>query len=102
MASIHLPWFLDGKVTSNFRNRPYIDGSFLASSRDYPPLTVSKTTFVVDFKRDPVYRSKSLLNAVQALSPDGIYHMIEDGKTYAALLEEQDGLERFPKFETAK
>ena len=102
MASIHLPWFLDGKITSNFRDRPYIDGSFLASARDYHPLSLPSKTFVVDFKRDPAYKAKNYLQAVEALSPDGIYQMIEDGKRYAAQLEEQGGLERFPKLETVK
>jgi hypothetical protein len=97
MASVHLPWFLDGKLTSSFRDRHYIDGSFLASQRDYHSRRKSSSTLVFDYKEDPFHRSRSLIDAVEALSPKGIHELLEDGKRFAKLLEEQGKLELLSK-----
>ena len=37
MASVHLPWFLDGNLTTEFRNKAHIDGSFLSKDYHYVP-----------------------------------------------------------------
>jgi len=98
MASVHIPWFLDGKLTRNFRNRPHIDGSFLSRSQDYmhwqsatnmvsfepPPI------FVLNHSQDPMYQSAGLFRFIEALSPSGIYGMLDDGKRYAKFLEENN------------
>lgn len=104
MASVHLPWFLDGKLTSEFRNKMYIDGSFLASERDYSsgdPCTTTKT-LVLDYNRDPAYASANLFDFVTAFSPDTIWNILEDGKRYAKYLEERGELEGLPIASKAK
>ena len=37
LSSTTQPWFLDGNLTSNYRGKPHIDGSFLAQPSDYLP-----------------------------------------------------------------
>ena len=88
MASVHLPLFLDGKWTSNFRAAPHMDGYFLSGARDYASDDNSKM-LLLGYMFDAKYKEKSLLNAVEALSPDGIYQLLEDGKQYAKQMEEQ-------------
>jgi hypothetical protein len=96
-ASVHLPWFLDSKLTSNFRDRPYIDGSFLAQSNDYVTPKQSSNVLVLDYNQDPLYQSTSFLSFIEAVNPDGIYKLLEDGKRYASGLEERGMLSMLPK-----
>lgn len=102
MASVHLPWFLDGKLTSNFRNRPHIDGSFLSKDVDYIPdydeeNSMQADTIILDWSKDPAMSSKGGIDIVEALSPDGIYGLIERGKLYGTIMEEQGAFESLPK-----
>lgn len=108
MASVHLPWFLDGQLTSSFRNLSYIDGSFLASSKDYHPSPLllpqqkqksSSNILLLGHSQDPRYQTMSMFSFVEAASPDGIYKMLEDGKRYAKSLEEQGKLDFLRKQE---
>lgn len=113
MASVHLPYFLDSKLTSSFRGRPFIDGSFLAKLEDYhggivrppgskfaaeamqqqeqssSPSSLSSSVLILDFKDDPTYRNQGVLDFVAAVKPSGIYQFIEEGKRYAKEREEQ-------------
>jgi len=116
MASVHLPWFLDGKPVTTFRNRPCIDGSFLANQRHYDLRPVPSQTqpphqqtqqnrsphsqpviIKFDYEEDPAYRDRGLLEFVDAVSPDGIWKMIRDGKRFAQYLEDQGRFEAIPK-----
>lgn len=94
MASIHLPWFLDGKLTSNFRGRPHIDGSFLSKEGDYSPdfkrcSDSPVNTIYLDWSIDPKMSSKGGMEIVEALSPNGIYSLMERGKRYGKVMEDQ-------------
>lgn len=94
MASIHLPWFLDGKLTAKFRNQPHIDGSFLTTLKDYENCpTMADRTVSIAYWRDPAYQSKWLGDIAKTISPDGIYDMLEDGKTFAKQMEEEGEFE---------
>jgi hypothetical protein len=97
MASIHLPWFLDGKLTTQFRDKPCIDGSFLSKDQDYLPERNGSNVLVLDYNQDPRYESTKLLDFVTALSPDSIFQLLEDGKRYACQLEEQGKFVSLPK-----
>ena len=104
MASIHIPWFLDNRLTRDFRNRPHIDGSFLARDDDYHPNfpktaadQMSSDILVLKHNFDPNYESVGLLDFVDAMTPDGIWGLLEDGKRYAKFLEEAGRLESLPK-----
>lgn len=100
MASVHLPWFLDGELTSNFRDHPCIDGSFLSKQQDYLPERNTSSVLILDYNRDPAYESTKMLDFVQAISPDLIWKMFEDGKKYAKQLDEQGLLVSLPKVQT--
>jgi Patatin-like phospholipase len=97
MASIHLPWFLDSKMTATFRGQSVIDGSFLATAEDYAHHhdragrveESSNNNIVMDFKMDPLYRDQNLLSFIETVDPSKIRQMLEDGKCYAQRLEEQ-------------
>jgi hypothetical protein len=100
MASVHLPWFLDGELTSNFRDHPCIDGSFLSKGQDYLPEQKASSVLILDYNRDPTYESTKMLDFVTALSPDTIWKMFEDGKKYARQMDEQGLLVSLPKVQT--
>ena len=100
MASVHLPLFLDGEWISTFRGTPCIDGSFLSSPCDYEPTDKNRDTIRLSHRLDEKYGSQSLLTFVKAISTDGIYEMIEDGKKYAKRMEEQGKLSAFPLLST--
>jgi hypothetical protein len=97
MASVHLPWFLDGELTSNFRDRPCIDGSFLSTGEDYLPERKTSSVLTLDYTQDPLYESTKILDFVTAISPDFIWKMLEDGKKYARQMEEQGLFASLPK-----
>lgn len=98
MASVHLPWFLDGKLTSDFRGKPHIDGSFLSKEDDYRPEDDSIVDVIVlNWGDDPEMSSKGGFDIVEALSPEGIYGLLEQGKQYGKVLEDRgvfDSLEK--------
>jgi predicted acylesterase/phospholipase RssA len=96
MASVHLPWFLDSKLTQTFRDRPYIDGSFLSRTRDYEKESAN-TTLVVDYNHAVEYQNQGLLSFVDLVSAEGIYKMLEDGKQHAKSMEEQGMFEKLQK-----
>lgn len=97
MASVHLPWFLNGKLARKFRNRRHIDGSFLSKPSDYRSSKKHVREIIVHHSRDPKYKDRGMFDFVDALSPDGIYGMLEDGKRYAKSLNEAGLLEGIPK-----
>lgn len=97
MASVHLPWFLDGRLATNFRQQAVIDGSFFTNEKDYVATSTIKRKIILNHKLDPVYGEKNLLHAVEALSPDGIWAMMEDGRRFAKFQEEQGVFHTFPK-----
>lgn len=97
MASVHLPWFLDGKLTSDFRTSPHIDGSFLSKPSDYEPEDQQRKTLFLDWKRDPVVSKKGGFDVVEALSPDGIYGLLEQGKIHAKLMENNGDFQNLKK-----
>jgi hypothetical protein len=92
MASVHLPWFLDGRLTCDFRGNPHIDGSFLAQPGDFLPSNRNAnddSVLVLDWHEDPVLGSKGGFDIVEALSPGGIYSLLEYGRTHAKRMEEE-------------
>ncbi|GAX09383.1 hypothetical protein FisN_6Lh243 [Fistulifera solaris] len=97
MASVHLPWFLNGKLTRKFRNRRHIDGSFLSKSSDYRSHQEDVREIIVHHSLDPKYQKRRMFDFVDALSPSGIYDMLEDGKSYAKSLLEAGLLDGIPK-----
>jgi hypothetical protein len=99
MASVHLPWFLNGEVTTRFRDHDCIDGSFLAQEHHYAPPKHASSLIVLDYNKDPRYQGRGLLHFVEAISSDSIWNMLEDGKRYAKFLEENGELEVLGRIE---
>lgn len=102
MASIHLPWFLDGQWTADFRGRPHIDGSFLSQESDYSPDheggdAARSNTIVLDWSQDPALSAKGGLDIVEALSPEGIYGLLEQGKRYGQVMEDRGTFDRLKR-----
>jgi len=102
MASVHLPFFLNGKFSTTFRSKRYIDGSVFAKKHHFfgkdkterKDFTLSyhnnsNNIIAVDWKRDPIMRKKSWGEFVELLSKDGIWDMVEQGKLYAKIMEER-------------
>ena len=93
MASVHIPLFLDGKWTTLYRNEAHIDGSFLASLSDYHPMASlplkagRKNVLVLDWQQDPVFEDRKFGDFVKALSPEGIWDLMEQGRKHAAIME---------------
>ena len=84
MASVHIPLFLNGKITTDFRNAPHIDGSFLTKPEDYH---IGDKSLILDWQTDPYLRDRNLGDAVKALSEDGIWDLVERGRKYAVQME---------------
>ena len=93
MASVHIPLFLDGKWTTLYRDEAHIDGSFLATLSDYHPMAAlslkdeGKNVLVLDWQKDPFFDNRKLGDFVKALSPEGIWDLLEQGRKYAASME---------------
>jgi len=90
MASVHLPWFLDGCWTRKVEGRPFIDGSFRTN------LAAESKGHVIGHKKDPLYADRTLSDIVETVSPDAIWKMLDDGKSYARKLHQQGRLPGCP------
>jgi hypothetical protein len=93
---------LDGKLTSDFRGDAHIDGSFLSKWEDYVlPSSIGgdSPALFVDWKNDPMMASKGGVDIVEALSPDGIWGLLQRGKYYASKMEEDGHFEGLPRIQ---
>ncbi|KAL7506474.1 hypothetical protein ACHAXN_009088 [Cyclotella atomus] len=89
MASVHLPWFLNGNFAYNFRGSPCIDGSFLARPSDYfdkQYTQENQAKLILDFKRDPVMKSRAA-DFVKVVSKQAIWDILEQGKKHAKVMD---------------
>ncbi len=84
------PWFLDGKLTSNFRGKPHIDGSFLARPSDYFDHSPNKRPppILIDFKRDPLMKERAI-ELIKVVSKQTIWDVLERGKAYGKIMDAQ-------------
>ncbi len=101
MASVHIPLFLDGKLTTDFRSRSVIDGSFRAKPEDYHRLLKnddrgqnlklgnSDNAIFFDWTKDPILSDRTLSDAVSVISKEGIWDLLERGRSYAAMMEKR-------------
>lgn len=97
MASVHLPWFLDGNLTSNFRGKPHIDGSFLSEPSDYFAQEYSEQPkLILDFKRDPVMKDRAS-EFIKVVSKQTIWDILEQGKKHARVMEQKGEFDIFPR-----
>mmetsp|Transcript_27107 Transcript_27107/g.41019 ORF Transcript_27107/g.41019 Transcript_27107/m.41019 type:complete len:100 (-) Transcript_27107:308-607(-) len=93
MASVHLPWFLDGKLTTSFRNAPHIDGSFFASAENFGVDPRVDTVLMPDYTKDPALGESAFMDFLKTVSPDAIYELVEKGKNYGKLMNKEGKLD---------
>lgn len=100
MASVHIPLFLNGKVVTDFRSKPHIDGSFIAKPEDFHSSmnqegksrcnSGEKVNLIsLDWKKDPALRDRKLGDAVNALSKEGIWDLLEQGRSHAVKMDKR-------------
>lgn len=88
------PWFLDGKLTSKYRGKPHIDGSFLAQPSDYfcertySPSEQQPNRLILDFKRDPIMKDRAT-EFIKLVSAQGIWDILEQGKKHAKIMDQR-------------
>ncbi len=93
------PWFLDGKLASNFRGTSYIDGSFLAKPSDYfdeKPYYSKGPNLILDFKRDPVMKDRAL-EFIKIVSKQTIWDILEQGKRHAIIMDREGCFSILPR-----
>jgi len=93
MASVHLPWFLDGKLTTSFLNAPHIDGSFFASAENFGVDPRVDTVLMPDYTKDPALGESAFMDFLKTVSPDAIYELVEKGKNYGKLMNKEGKLD---------
>lgn len=87
MASVHIPFFLNGKPVTPFRSKIFIDGSFLAEMSDFRG--DSNDAAVLEWSNDPFLKDRSFGDAVTALSEEGIWELLERGRKGAIEMEKR-------------
>lgn len=96
MASLHLPLFSDGRLVSTYRNKPHIDGSFLSRPMNYFPEAHGDSLIVLDFQNDPLF-AKRKKGFVKLTSEEGILSLVDRGKEYVEIMNEQGAFDRLPR-----
>lgn len=85
-------------MTSNFKGKPHIDGSFRSVPGDYfEGEERNETSLLFNWKEDQRMASKGGLDIVETLSPDGIWGLIRKGKSFAQSLESEGKFEVIPR-----
>ena len=98
MASVHIPWFLNGDWTRTLRGQAVIDGSFLAKPSDYfDNVENADKTLILDFKRDPLMRERSTEFVKVRKGKQFIWDILEQGRRHAAKVMDRDGEFNFMK-----
>ena len=80
--------FLNGRFATNYRQRLYIDGSFLAFKRDYH-LPLRKNTIWLDWKKDPSLANKGLVDFIKTVPKDFILELFCMGIKYAEYMDQR-------------
>eukprot|EP01063_Lacrimia_lanifica_P040616 TRINITY_DN9283_c0_g1_i2.p4 TRINITY_DN9283_c0_g1~~TRINITY_DN9283_c0_g1_i2.p4 ORF type:complete len:105 (+),score=22.73 TRINITY_DN9283_c0_g1_i2:380-694(+) len=89
MASIHLPWFLDGSFARSFRGVACVDGDWLARPSHYVP-TPDAAAVRLEYSLDPTLRRRDV---VRALPEDGVWALMEAGRRHARAMQAEGGFE---------
>ena len=98
LASIYLPFFSDGGLWHNIRDKPYIDGNFLSTGKHYRPIGAKRrNTIVLNWQKDPAFADKGEEDLVKTITPQAVWDIVEQGKQYAKMLEERGRFQNIPK-----
>jgi len=80
--------FLNGRFATNYRERLYIDGSFLAFEKDYHiPTQTNRIWF--NWKKDPYLVNKGLADFIKTVPKDFIWNLFMMGSQYAKYMDQQ-------------
>lgn len=71
-----------------FRESPHIDGSFLATEKDYMPDEAPSSVIVLNWSSDPAMEGKAL-EFVSVISKESIWALLEQGKAFAQVMEQR-------------
>jgi len=98
MASVHIPWFLDGRLwTTDFRKSPSIDGSFWSSVEDFDNVNDSNYVYP-DYTKDPVImENRAFFDFITTLGPQSVYELLQKGEEYGKVMDERGDFDCFPK-----
>ena len=84
-------------MTSNFRGKPHIDGSFLTKRSDYfSEEFVDRPKLVLDFKRDPVMKDRAT-EFIKVVSKQAIWDILEQGKKHAKVMDQNGEFDLLPR-----
>jgi hypothetical protein len=81
-------------------NKPYIDGNFLSTGKHYRPTNAKRSnTIFIHWQKDPVLSCnyKGEQDLVATLTPDAVWDLVNQGKKYAATMEEKGQFKNVPK-----
>lgn len=89
MASVHIPLFMNGKVTTTYKEEKYMDGSFWSMVANikgpWPVDQIDKRRDVlhIDYNHDKDFISENGSTAItKAISPDDVHEMMKRGYEY--------------------
>ncbi len=99
---------MDGRWTRKYHGRRYIDGSFLSKKRHYLPIHLPQDDDLSDLVPTPISldywnpflaakREHGKFDFVKALSPKGIWSLLEQGMKDAKVMEEQGNFSSLSK-----
>lgn len=90
---------MDGNLTSNYRGKPHIDGSFLAQPTDYLPASSlpqqqsqhsKNKPLILDYNSDPAMEGRAS-EFIKVVSKQAIWDILEQGKRFAKVMDEENG-----------
>ena len=100
------PWFLDGNLTSNYRGKPHIDGSFLSQPSDYLPSSSylqqqqkeqqRNKPLILDYNSDLAMEGRAS-EFIKVVSKQAIWDILEQGERYAKVMEESGDFDILPR-----
>lgn len=99
MATVHIPWFMDGNWTTTFRGRKYIDGALFSRKKHYLPDNKGADVIVLNHFKDPHYKGFGLLDTIKVMTPQAVWDMMEHGKAHARRMEAEGRFVNIPKIE---
>jgi hypothetical protein len=62
-----------------------------------PTLTINTNTLILDWKDDPEMKERGGLDIIEALSPDGIYDLMERGRKFGRRMEKEGAFDTIPR-----
>lgn len=98
------PWFLNGKMTWNYRFNHYIDGSIRSKTNDYfpnndPDRADQGYSHVIwlDWRNDPIMKRQIRNIITLTSSVDGLWLMVDHGRRFAERMDQRGYFKSIPR-----